>query len=288
MTLDPRTIEACAKVAENLDPDALRCVNGHDRCGYGADENCPYCENRSPIAAAIRALASKRCDGCDGHDCDNGCAYPGALPYPSETQSSDSRDIAEAIIRDCIPGGQICDPQEIADNIRTWFKSSDVAASRDSSGALSQAEPELSEKDRKAVDWLRDKVRFSPPDAHAHTLLAIIDRLSRQPQPNKSNDTPVTYQWLHTDPISGNPVWRAQQFWNGHSSQESRPLYTHPALDRESVALPDREAIAVALERIIASRWNTNRIDGYTREMSYEQADAIRKLAQEERHAKAE
>ena len=37
----------------------------------------------------------------------------------------DDPEVAETIIRDCIPGGQICDPQEIADNIRTWFKSSD-------------------------------------------------------------------------------------------------------------------------------------------------------------------
>jgi hypothetical protein len=22
----------------------LRCVNGHDRCYLGPDENCPYCE----------------------------------------------------------------------------------------------------------------------------------------------------------------------------------------------------------------------------------------------------
>lgn len=37
----------------------------------------------------------------------------------------DDPEVAETIIRDCIPGGQICDPQEIADSIREWFKSSD-------------------------------------------------------------------------------------------------------------------------------------------------------------------
>lgn len=27
---------------------------------------------------------------------------------------------AEAIIRDCIPGGSVCDPQQVADAIRAW------------------------------------------------------------------------------------------------------------------------------------------------------------------------
>jgi hypothetical protein len=47
-------LERCAEIAERMDPDALKCVNGHDRCGYGPDEDCPYCERRSPIASAIR------------------------------------------------------------------------------------------------------------------------------------------------------------------------------------------------------------------------------------------
>lgn len=52
------TIEECAKIAERLDPEGLKCTNGHDRCfgGY-ADEDCPYCELNSSIASAIRALA---------------------------------------------------------------------------------------------------------------------------------------------------------------------------------------------------------------------------------------
>ena len=33
-----------------------KCVRGHDRCESGADEDCPYCERKTPVAAAILAL----------------------------------------------------------------------------------------------------------------------------------------------------------------------------------------------------------------------------------------
>lgn len=46
----------------------------------------------------------------------------------------------------------------------------------------------------------------------------------------------VAEQWKHHDPISGNVVWREQQFWNGHRSTEQRALYTSPRLDRERLA----------------------------------------------------
>ena len=48
----------------------------------------------------------------------------------------DDPEVAETIIRDCIPGGQICDPQEIADNIRTWFKSSDGGVEGHAAGTI--------------------------------------------------------------------------------------------------------------------------------------------------------
>jgi hypothetical protein len=34
------------------------------------------------IALAKALPGSQPCPGCDGHDCDNGCAYPGASPAP--------------------------------------------------------------------------------------------------------------------------------------------------------------------------------------------------------------
>lgn len=36
-----------------------KCVRGHDRCESGADEDCPYCERKTPVADAILALADK-------------------------------------------------------------------------------------------------------------------------------------------------------------------------------------------------------------------------------------
>lgn len=48
-------LEEAAQVVAELDPDAMICIGGHDLCGYGPCEGCPYCENRSPIAAALRA-----------------------------------------------------------------------------------------------------------------------------------------------------------------------------------------------------------------------------------------
>jgi hypothetical protein len=51
-------MELCAKIAQELDPDGFKCVHGHDRCEYGPDDECPYCEHDSPIAKAIRACAA--------------------------------------------------------------------------------------------------------------------------------------------------------------------------------------------------------------------------------------
>lgn len=45
------------------------------------DADRTYYEN---AAKAVLALSStiQKCDGCDGHECDNGCAYPGAVSPP--------------------------------------------------------------------------------------------------------------------------------------------------------------------------------------------------------------
>jgi len=40
-------------------------------------------ELRARIARLEAAQSQRsRCPGCDGHECDNGCAYPGALTRP--------------------------------------------------------------------------------------------------------------------------------------------------------------------------------------------------------------
>lgn len=71
--------------------------------------------------------------------------------------------------------------------------------------------------------------RFVPSAEKIETYEAA--RAARQPEAE-----PVAWQWKHHDPISGNVVWREQQFWNGHRSTEQRALYTSPRLDREKVA----------------------------------------------------
>lgn len=43
---------------------------------------------------------------------------PCAAPQPAQ---ADARIDVEAMLRDCVPGGSICDPQRIADSIREWF-----------------------------------------------------------------------------------------------------------------------------------------------------------------------
>jgi hypothetical protein len=69
-------LERCAEIAERMDPDALKCVNGHDRCGYGPDEDCPYCERRSSIASAIRHT------------------FPGELGITTDAPSTEEREAA--------------------------------------------------------------------------------------------------------------------------------------------------------------------------------------------------
>ncbi|QND94335.1 hypothetical protein SY91_01734 [Burkholderia cenocepacia] len=41
--------------------------------------------------------------------------------YASESAQADARIDVEAMLRACVPGGDICDPQRIADSIREWF-----------------------------------------------------------------------------------------------------------------------------------------------------------------------
>jgi len=48
--------QSCALLALDMDPEALKCSNAHDRCdGEIGYEGCPYCERDSEIANAIAA-----------------------------------------------------------------------------------------------------------------------------------------------------------------------------------------------------------------------------------------
>lgn len=49
---------------------------------------------------------------------------------------------------------------------------------------------------------------------------------------------PVRWEWLHPHPVDGDGIWRTEQYWNGHTSKTSRPLYARPAapVDAEEIA----------------------------------------------------
>ncbi len=70
-------IEQCAKVAEN-------CFGGKSQTYVSENSDYYRIQDQTSelIAARIRALAVHQttpCPGCDGHECDDGCAYPGAV-----------------------------------------------------------------------------------------------------------------------------------------------------------------------------------------------------------------
>ncbi|WP_321853141.1 hypothetical protein [Burkholderia cenocepacia] len=57
-----------------------------------------------------------------GHDIDIGAAIRDAWKRLSGSSAqADARIDVEAMLRACVPGGDICDPQRIADSIREWF-----------------------------------------------------------------------------------------------------------------------------------------------------------------------
>ena len=59
-----------------------------DRSGVHADEFMLRLIGAVHKAEAdVAALSSGPCDGCDGHECDNGCAYPGAAANSSGDRS---------------------------------------------------------------------------------------------------------------------------------------------------------------------------------------------------------
>jgi hypothetical protein len=57
---------------------------------------------------------------------------------PAAALEKPDSEVAEALIAACVPGGDTCDPQRVADAIREWFASrgTPAAASGDSAGKL--------------------------------------------------------------------------------------------------------------------------------------------------------
>lgn len=68
-------------------------------------------------------------------------------------------------------------------------------------------------------------------------------------------DGVVVWQWRHTDPISGNPIWNDRQFWNGHRSDERRPLYAAPQSFTSGHIAGQREAIARIIDPHAFNAW---------------------------------
>lgn len=68
-------------------------------------------ELRIPSHTAILAAAR----GAEKHE-----AELARLRVENERLRDALEALREAIIRDCIPGGSICDPQQVADAVRAW------------------------------------------------------------------------------------------------------------------------------------------------------------------------
>lgn len=50
---------------------------------HSSDEPHDRWRFREPLFSASPDTSTiQKCDGCDGHECDNGCAYPGAVSPP--------------------------------------------------------------------------------------------------------------------------------------------------------------------------------------------------------------
>jgi hypothetical protein len=75
-----RTLSAQAPTA----PDLLKYTNHLTDCRYRGGHDCDC--GLDEIRAALSDTSTDRpCDGCDGHECDNGCAYPGAVSSPERS-----------------------------------------------------------------------------------------------------------------------------------------------------------------------------------------------------------
>lgn len=81
--LDSATIEACAKIAEGTAPIAAGnfFAARRDQCAIIATKirALKIADERAKELATLRG---EPCPGCDGHECDDGCQYPGASPSP--------------------------------------------------------------------------------------------------------------------------------------------------------------------------------------------------------------
>ncbi|WP_438452124.1 hypothetical protein, partial [Listeria monocytogenes] len=85
---------------------------------------------------------------------------------------ADARIDVEAMLRACVPGGNICDPQRIADSIREWFNER---------GAREGAREGLTDSERNAIERAISEVELCCQFSLASELRALLAAHPDQP-----------------------------------------------------------------------------------------------------------
>ncbi len=128
------------------------------------------------VSGIIEAIAAQW-DGCTyaspGEDIDIGTAIRTAWKRLSGSSTqADARIDVEAMLRACVPGGNICDPQRIADSIREWFNER---------GAREGAREGLTDSERNAIERAISEVELCCQFSLASELRALLAAHPDQP-----------------------------------------------------------------------------------------------------------
>ncbi|HIE4193444.1 MULTISPECIES: hypothetical protein [Burkholderia] len=128
------------------------------------------------VSGIIEAIAAQW-DGCTyaspGEDIDIGTAIRTAWKrLTGSSTQADARIDVEAMLRACVPGGNICDPQRIADSIREWFNER---------GAREGAREGLTDSERNAIERAISEVELCCQFSLASELRALLAAHPDQP-----------------------------------------------------------------------------------------------------------
>ncbi|WP_334004257.1 hypothetical protein [Burkholderia cepacia] len=102
--------------------------------------------------------------------------YADALPAPAQ---ADARIDVEAMLRACVPGGDICDPQRIADSIREWFDEHGQNAAQAAARVGLTATVIQKCIDSCAAEYLEDVTGHPEDAAYCRGITDCIDALNR-------------------------------------------------------------------------------------------------------------
>lgn len=163
-----------------------------------------------------------------------------AAPQPAQ---ADARIDVEALLRACVPGGDICDPQRIADSIREWFDDHGAQAdARDyamghrdgwnecleAQASQADARVGLTGEQREAIEHAASCLDLSELSAErelAHELRVIASRVA-QPHP-KCHGCPINPTCPSTTCGVSQPEPRAEvtsvQWWLAELDQYGNP-----------------------------------------------------------------